>query len=79
MCRYCMFPRSIIEPIAQRRQAFSLTDLDSDEFFTYGEVLLPDDLRFAVDPFAFAGVVVGLTTDSVLDDAGHLLDNTCVR
>ena len=35
------------------------------------EVFLPDDLGFAVDALALAGVVVGFAADGFFDDADH--------
>src|SRR5262245_24421390 len=47
-----------------------------DDLVGAAKVLLPDDLGPAVDSTAFARVVVGLTVDSFLDEAGHTVGHT---
>lgn len=42
-----------------------------DQLLRRADVLLPDDLGFAVDPSALAQVVIGVSPDELFSEAGH--------
>jgi len=42
-----------------------------DQLLRRADVLLPDDLGFAVDPSALAEVVIGVSADELFSEAGH--------
>lgn len=48
----------------------------SDDIVCPPEVFLPDDLGLAVDPLAFAGVVVSLAVNVLFNDCCHALGHT---
>ena len=42
-----------------------------DDIFRTAQVLLPDDLGFAVDALALPGIIIGLAADHFLGDTRH--------